>query len=313
MAHLVETMMYANAVPWHGLGEKVEGEALYDWRKCVKAAGLDWTVESEPLYLADGRPVSHVANIRQTDKAVLGVVGPAFTILQNDSVFEWFEPFLQTGEASIEAAGSLAGGSRIWALAKIKGAEADVVKGDPVERYVLLSHSHDGSLAVRVGFTDVRVVCNNTLTMAHRDKAGSQLIRLKHTKNVEANLQLIRETMDLARQGFYANLEQFKRLARTEINQKDVERYMQMVLGAVGEEKIPTKTQNRIDHLVELAYQGIGNDGSTLWDAYNAVTQHTTWERGRTAETRLNAAWYGDGAQMNAKALALALEFEPAA
>ena len=70
----------------------------------------------------------------------------------------------------------------------------------------------------------------------------------------------------------------------------------------------PTKTKNRVDRLVQLAFEGVGNDGSTLWDAYNGVTQFTTWERGRSAENRLAASWYGEGAEINAKALQVGLE-----
>ncbi len=91
----------------------------------MKEAGLDWTVRQEPLILAsDKRPVSHVANVRESDGAILGVVGPGTAVLQNLDAFDWFAPWLDTKECSIEAAGALAGGSRIWVLAKIAGADA---------------------------------------------------------------------------------------------------------------------------------------------------------------------------------------------
>lgn len=309
MAHMVESMMYAGETPWHGLGTKVEGDALRDWRKTMEAAGLDWRVGFLDLYTADGRQVDHRATVRESDRRILGVVGPSFTILQNEDAFEWFSPFLDAGAARFEAAGSLAGGSRIWALASI-GAEAEVDRGDEVRRYVLLSHSHDGSLAVRVGFTDVRVVCNNTLTMAHKSREGSQLIRLKHTMNVKDNLAAVRETMDLARAGFYATVEQFQRLRQREINQNDLEKYVQLVLGAVptADGSLATRTQNRINEIVRLANEGQGNDGSTLWDAFNGLTEYVTWQRGRTPETRLASTWYGDGAQLLDKGLKVALE-----
>lgn len=309
MAHRVETMMYAGEAPWHGLGTKVEGDALRSWRRTMELAGLDWHVSQAPLYLADGREVTHVANVRDTDGSVLGVVGPRFTVLQNEDAFAFFEPWLAAGECQFEAAGSLAEGSRIWALASIRGTGGEVAKGDEVRRYVLLSHSHDGSLAVRVGFTDVRVVCNNTLTAAHKSD-GSSLIRLKHTSGLKDSLAAVRETMDLAREGFYATLEQFRTLRRKDVNQDDVRRYVQMVLdvkaGADGE--LATKTQNTVNRIIELAYTGLGNNGSSLWDAFNGVTEYTTWEKGRSPESRLASQWYGDSRELNARALAVALE-----
>ncbi len=318
MSANVETMMYTGATPWHGLGEKVEGDALRNWRETMKRAGLDWTVRHEPLVLkADGRAVSHVAAVRSTDNRILGCVGPGTGILQNEDAFKWFEPWLESGECTFEAAGALAGGSRIWALAKIAHADALVTPDDAVVRYVLLSHAHDNSLAVRAGFTDVRVVCQNTLTAAHDSKA-SKLIRIKHTTNVVTNLSLVRETMDLAREGFFATMEQFKALASKEISKRDVERYVQVLLTGkpfpVEPDKlkeIATRTKNRVDTIVNLAFTGAGNDGSTMWDAFNGVTEYTSWQRGRSDESRVNSLWFGDAAKLNDEALKLALDFEP--
>ncbi len=307
--HEVETMMYAGAQPWHGLGTKVEGPALHDWRATMKLAGLDWTVRPEELIVkSDGRPVTHVANVRSTDDAILGVVGPSYEILQNEQAFEWFQPFLETGECTFEAAGSLRFGSRIWALAKIEHADGIVRDDDKVVRYVLLSHAHDGSLAVRVGFTDTRVVCMNTLRAAHTSE-GSQLIRIKHTTNVVANLKAIRETMDTVRAGFFSTLEQYRKLADKAINRKDVRRYVELVMDVDPQAELATRTKNTIDAIVRNAFKGVGNNGSTMWDAYNGVTQYTTWERGRNQDTRLQSLWYGDSAKLNEKALALALDF----
>jgi hypothetical protein len=87
-----------------------------------------------------------------------------------------------------------------------------VAPGDEVEKYLLLSHGHDGSLAVRVGFTPVRVVCANTLSMAHGSDA-SKLIRVRHSKSLHENLANIREVMNLANAEFEATAEQYRLLA----------------------------------------------------------------------------------------------------
>src|SRR5262249_27318291 len=146
-----------------------------------KQAGLDWEVELFPLFTATGQQVTHKAVKRSTDGKVLGVVGPRWQPLQNKDAFNWFDPFLAAGQATLEAAGSLAGGTRVWVLAKLNRDPIVVVPGDEVTKYLLLSNGHDGSLAVRCGFTPIRVVCNNTLQMAHNDRVGSQLIRFTHS------------------------------------------------------------------------------------------------------------------------------------
>ena len=188
MAHEIETMAFFQQTPWHGLGTALDEDDLYDWRKTCEKAGLAWDVELVPLVTADAQAqVRHKAVRRTTDGRTLGVVGPRFCVLQNRDAFAWFQPFLDAREAALHTAGSLRNGSRIWVLAKLNRAPLVVAPGDEVEKFILLSHGHDGSLAVRVGFTPVRVVCQNTLSMAHGSDA-SRLIRVKHTRDVHQNL-----------------------------------------------------------------------------------------------------------------------------
>src|SRR4029077_9278151 len=131
----------------------------------------------------------------------------------NKDAFHWFQPFLDAREAALHTAGSLRQGSRIWVLAKLHRHPLVVAPGDEVEKFILLSHGHDGSLAVRVGFTPIRVVCQNTLSMAHGCDA-SRLIRVKHTREVVENLAPVRAVMDVAHAEFEATAEQYRRLAR---------------------------------------------------------------------------------------------------
>ena len=316
MAHEVETLTYYGQVPWHGLGNPLPEEGLRDWKIACETAGLSWKVVQETLLIAaNGHAVeSHVANVRASDNKILGVVGSDYEVLQNCEAFEWFGPILESGDATIEAAGALRGGSRIFALAKISGAEGQVREfsvnastPDNVNRYILLSHSHDGSLAVRVGITDIRVICHNTLTAAH-DSESSKLIRLRHTKNVKKNLETVREILDVTRQGFFATLEQYRLLASAEFNQSDILRYVELVFNVDPNLTLHKRTKDRINQIVDLAYHGKGNNGATLWDAYNAVTEFTSWHRGTSNETRLNSVWFGDSAKLNKKAFDTALE-----
>jgi len=204
MAHEVETMAYFGGLPWHRLGTALDEADLYDWSAASRKSGLDWEVELVPLITSDTQAqVDHRAVRRKTDGRTLGVVGPRYAPLQNRDAFGWFQPFLDAGEAALHTAGSLRSGSRIWVLAKLNRDPLEIAEGDTVEKYLLLSHGHDGSLAVRRGFTPVRVVCANTLAMAHGSDA-SKLIRVKHTKEILMNLANIREVMDLANAEFEA-------------------------------------------------------------------------------------------------------------
>jgi phage/plasmid-like protein (TIGR03299 family) len=308
MAHLIENMLYVGKVPWHGLGTPLDHPPTV--QDAIRLAGLDWPVQLAPLHLADGRTVPAFATVRATDQRVLGVVGPQYRPLQNLEAFDWFQPFLDLGEASIHTAGSLAGGKRVWVLAKLNRAPITITADDTVEKFLLLSNSHDGTLAVRVGFTPIRVVCANTLAMAHGAEA-SRLLRVRHTKGTLRSLEAIRDVMDLANQSFEATAEQYRRLATRDICPADLRRYVKQVF-SLPEERATERPQQRrlLESCVRLFEVGQGNAlitvRGTAWAAYNAVTEYLGTERGRTAESRLNSLWFGDSARLSERALELA-------
>lgn len=309
MAHLVESMMYVGKEPWHGLGRSIpEGKRL-SIREAIVAAGLNWEVELRHLYTEDrrGRKVGIVnqsAVCRKKDDSVLGIVGCDYVPLQNSEAFAWFQPFLDMGDVTIETAGSLKGGSLVWVLARVRAREIHVTGSDEIAHYVLLSNSHDGSLAVRVGFTPVRVVCNNTLCLVHESEA-SRLLRVRHTVRLLENLEYIREIMDLAHREFYATVEQYRVLIDREIDRDDLERYVRTVFALPdtgGKELIPN-----IAYLLEHG-RGSQMAGNTYWGAYNAVTEYLSYFRGRTQDNRIASLWFGDSAQVNKRALDVAIK-----
>lgn len=312
MAHEVETMAYFGKTPWHGLGTVLADADCYDWTAAAKKAGLDWQVELVPLQTADTNvAVEHRGVRRSTDGKLLGVVGPRYTPLQNEAAFGWFNPFLDAREARLETAGSLRGGARVWVLAKIARDPLVIAPGDEVEKYLLLSHGHDGSLAVRVGFSAVRVVCSNTLALAHNADA-SKLIRLRHSKSLASNLANVREVVNLANQEFEATAEQYRLLARKDINQRDLRKYVKRVLKVEDEKALSACTEGVIDRIVGLCEAGRGNDlpsiRNTYWSAFNGLTEWTSHHRGRSPQSRLDSLWYGEGACINKLALQVALD-----
>lgn len=161
MPALVESMMYVREKPWHGLGTRVE-EAPTS-ADALRMAGLDWNVVQRNIQVCGGSKIqNYKANIRDSDGTVLGVVSDRYKIVQNAEAFE-FTDSLIGGEVRYETAGSLTGGKKIWLLAKLP--EAEIV-GDKTEPYLCFTNSHDGSGAIRVCMTPIRVVCNNTLNLA---------------------------------------------------------------------------------------------------------------------------------------------------
>lgn len=310
MAHLVENMMYVGKTPWHGLGTPIPEDKKISVREAIVAAGLDWQVELRPIYTespdggAKSGILNHFAVCRKSDNSFIGIVGPGYTPLQNEEALAWFQPFLDSGTATLETAGSLNGGKQVWALAKIRAGNMDVSSNDPVAHYILLSNAHDGSISVRVGFTPIRVVCNNTLTLAHHSKAG-QLLHVRHTRGLHYNLEQVREIMDAAGSEFSATIEQYRNLKKRGIDTAGLKRYVRIVFSLPdngGKELIP--------NIIHLFENGRGNKeaGRTYWGAYNAVTEYLNYFRGRTQDNTLSSLWFGESTNVNRQALHTALK-----
>lgn len=313
MAHKIETVngkaahFYVGQTPWHGLGVKLNAPPTIE--EGIKAAGLNWTVGLRPLFTDNGIEVSHRATYRKSDGKILGVVGPSYHVLQNAEAFRWFQPLLDANEVELHTAGSLDEGKKVWVLGKIKSKASEIVPGDTVEKFVLLSNSHDGTQAVRVGFTPIRVVCNNTLTLAHRDQA-SKLIRCLHFGNVVQTLDSLREVMNTANSEFEATADQYRKLARKRISRNDLRKYVRKVFGFDATEEVKPVTQKIFDAVEAFYNSGRGNDmdgvKGTLWAGYNAVTEYLSYSRGQTQNGRLDSLWFGDSAKLNRTALEIA-------
>lgn len=192
MPAAVETMVYTREKPWHGLGTMVE-EAPNS-ADALRLAGLDWTVEQRPVFL-EGSSVeipNYKANVRSKDGKVLGVVTDRYRIVQNTEAFE-FTDGLIGGDVRYETAGSLLGGKKVWLLAKMPTVK---VAGDDTEPYLCFSNTHDGSGAVKVCMTPVRVVCNNTLNLAL--SGAKRFWSVKHVGKLSEKMAEAQEALELA-------------------------------------------------------------------------------------------------------------------
>lgn len=206
MAANVETMFSVREKPWHGLGTIVaEAPTSAD---ALELAGLDWTIDGNPVYDAQGKVIpGYYANTRSSDNKVLGIVGSRYKIVQNKEAFDFTDSLVGEG-ITYETAGSLRGGKTIWLLGKMP--ERYIV-GDKFEPYICFTNTHDGTGAVRVCMTPVRVVCNNTLNMAL--KGAIRNWSAIHSSNIGTKLSEARHTLLLADQYLVKLDEEADRLA----------------------------------------------------------------------------------------------------
>jgi phage/plasmid-like protein (TIGR03299 family) len=198
-------------------------------------------------------------------------------------------------------------------LAQLNRDNSEIVPGDEVSKFILLSNSHDGTTAIRVGYTPIRVVCVNTLAFAH-SHSDSKLIRIRHTRSSKNNLEQVRDIMDNINAGFEATAEQYRFLASKNFNQNDVRKFVKMMLGIEGtvDGDIKTRTRNIMDDIlsrIEGPKQSATNVRGTWWAAYNGFNEYLNYAKGRTEDNRLDSLWFGANANDNNKALNKALEF----
>lgn len=220
MSHELETMFYVSNEengrfkPWHGLGTSVE-KALTS-EEAIKIAGLDWSVISKPIYV-DGKEVeNYVANVRDSDNKVMGIVTNRYSIVQNKEAFD-FTDSLISQEVKYETAGSLFGGKKIWLLAKMPTTK---ILGDDVEPYICFTNTHDGTGAVRCIMTPARVVCNNTLNFALNNAKRSWSTR--HTGDIKQKLDQAKISLGLAHKYMEELEKQADIMANTRISEEDV-------------------------------------------------------------------------------------------
>ncbi|MFM8331397.1 MAG: DUF932 domain-containing protein [Candidatus Methylumidiphilus sp.] len=190
MAHNIGQMFYYGDTPWHTLGKKILHPATVD--EALAAGGLNWEVGMVPL-LTDEFPPSPVTTRRavvRTDRKpgesnrVIGVVHPGFKPLQNRQGAKLFDSLFGKGERVYHTGGYLGQGEVVWLLAKLP--ENITVQGEDVlETYLLFTNSHDGSIAIDIRLTTVRVVCQNTLSMALKSGAKKHMFRRAHQGSYE--------------------------------------------------------------------------------------------------------------------------------
>jgi len=192
MAANVETMFYVRETPWHGLGTRVD-EVLCS-EDALNQSGLNWKVIQKTIVSEDNIKITgYRANIRDIDNKVLGVVTDRYKVVQNNEAFAFTDALIGDG-VRYETAGSLQEGKKIWLLAKMP--EKYVIADDEVSPFMVFSNSYDGSGAVKVAMTPIRVVCQNTLNLALNSAKRSW--SMVHTGDIRMKLDEARNTLILA-------------------------------------------------------------------------------------------------------------------
>lgn len=309
-------MAYQGATPWHRFGQQLEGRPNVE--QALEAAHLKWEVECRSMFIAapDCEPIEvpkRRAVVRTSDHQILGTVGMNYQPLQNSEAFSVLQAICEEFGVTIETAGALGRGERVWMLANLHD-HAEVVDGDRVNAYVLILTGHDGATPNTGRLTNVRVVCANTLAVAVHGTPS--MYRISHARqDKDALLANAKNLVANVTRQFRFSIDQARLLAQFKLNALETGRYIDKVLQIDNLELASNRIRQRRQMIVELAYRGKGVElaPETLWTAYNAFTEYVdhvlpaTVSAGKRIQTNRNAI-FGAGALLKARALEIALQ-----
>ena len=303
---------------WHGMGVVTDG--TLPAREAFETAEALFTVEKRELLfpVVDAefpdrhpntqlRPSGSYGVIRTDTQGLLGVVSDQYECVQNEALLRMAE-FIRE-EADMDSVVVLADGAKVAFTATLKGASADIVAGDTVKRRIVGYLGHDGKTGCGAKFTDIRVVCQNTLAAAMADSGARSSIT--HKQGANQQFDALIQSIDTARQDFTVQCELLREFTQRALTATDFNDYIDEVYNIDREEESkPFKKREKLWGAYRTGF-GANFHHGTLWGAVNAVTQLETSTLGQTAKgmsTRFNSANFGAGLRYSRKAIEVAKE-----
>lgn len=289
---------------WHGLGQVVNHAMTTE--QAIKYANLNYEVsKTDVFFYADGVPVKvdgHYATYRTDNGDHLGLVKSRYEIVQNTDAFGFFDAIIDSGEAIFETAGALGKGERIFLCAKLP--DDLMVGGEAINKYIMLTNSHDGTSSVIAGMTNIRVVCNNTLQAAL--KGLENKVSIDHVSGAKNKLKEAHRVMGIASKYSSQVSEIFNRMVDVKMDEGQYRAYFEKVLkpeykaDMTSDEKkeMSTRLKNMIDSTTQFAFthptQTTDEATNTLWGAYNSISGYYNYIKTfKSQEDKFNSQFFG--------------------
>lgn len=340
MAHQLEQMAYVGDPPWHGLGNQLtKQQPIEVW---AKQAGMDWRIESSDVsYMAKNErgqsiimPYEEQRVLYRSDThAPLSVVSQRYQEVQPMEILEFYRDLTEQSGFELETAGILKGGKKFWALART--GQSTALKGKDVSNgYILLATACDGTLATTAQFTNIRVVCNNTLAIALRGQSSSAgVVKVPHSTKFDADK--VKQQLGISVRAWDEHMYEMKQLSQRKVTQGEAAAYFDAVFNNTSL-SIADQEENIIQFYRNIAHpnpakeksepngramskamnmfngQGRGAELSsakdTVYGLLCSITEFADHERrAMSTDHRLDSAWFGAGAALKQRGLEQAL------
>ncbi|PYE38504.1 DUF932 domain-containing protein [Psychrobacter fozii] len=322
MAHLVESMAYVGETPWHGLGNELSPkQPLEVW---AREAGLDWRIESSDVSYMSSNDKGHNLIMPFAENKVLyrsdnleplSVVSQRYQEVQPREILEFYRDLTENSHFELETAGVLKGGRKLWALART-GQSATLKGKDVSNGYLLLATACDGTLATTAQFTNIRVVCNNTLAVSLANGSGG-VVKVPHSTSFDADS--VKQQLGVSVKQWEEHVYEMKQLSERRVTQADAANYLSRVFNDQDnnlilfnsakkqKDAVPNaKAMNKVMQMFNGQGRGADLDAArdTAYGLLCSITEYVDHERrAMSTDNRLNSAWFGAGAKLKQKGL----------
>jgi phage/plasmid-like protein (TIGR03299 family) len=292
MAHDIDfstgtpAIAYVGERPWHGFGEKLDaGQSIEAW---LKAARLEWQLKRLPVqYLVAGGLKTmddRFVLMRDDTEEALSVVSGDYHVVQPKQILEFYRDLVGQYGYSLETAGALNGGRKVWALAKT-GVDGSVGKDgeDRLAAYLLLATSCDKTLATTVAFTSIRVVCQNTLSFAANDVKNNKRLNLKVPHTLRFDADQIKKSLGLVDAAWSGFIKQVQKMVQYQLKAEETSQFFEALLRQGDSKPLSPRAQREQETMMALFNSAPGQHLSTaketVWGAVNAVTYYADYVR----------------------------------
>jgi phage/plasmid-like protein (TIGR03299 family) len=275
-------MCFVVGKAWHGLNQTSEKPVT--WEEARQMAHLTFTVSKRKL-VHPNNPSQFInawGIFRDDNQQFLATVGGAYTPVQFDYGFQFVDSLMgEAGGSHYESAGALGNGNKYWCLARVPSGDFSIMgTEDKNQCYVLFSSSHDGTMATTARLTQVRVVCNNTLTLALKSGHGT-VVKIKHTTNGKDRLEAAKKLMGGVINDSKELEEKLNILARRKLN-KDT--FLSALMRVFPGDETATRHNNLLSRIAEIFDSNDNNAipqiKGTAYNLLNAITNYVDHERG---------------------------------
>ena len=262
---------------------------------------MNWGVEVRPTYFQknDGTlaPMgTSFATLRSDNEQFLGRVGGDYVPMRNVDALSHVDALLASGIGTLDSVFELKHGKHVGATIKLNE-QISIANEDPIELYISVTTSHDGTRADKTMITPIRLWCTNQLALASREAKQSWSVR--HLSTMSDNLKLVeQELKDITN---YAEWLQATgdRLVNDSIKEIELAQLVIDAMDFLRDEDRKKKMTGEIIDVFKFSNL-IGDDfKNTAWGGLNAVTEYFDHHRTyRSPQSRYNSITNGVGARV---------------